>query len=67
MLFVLKKSLTQTEKRINQGKILVAHSDQAVMDKITSLLDKNGYQAVTSSGDHSNPQGNKGVPLSCCY
>jgi len=49
MLFVLKKSLTQTEKRINQGKILVAHSDQAVMDKITSLLDKNGYQTVTSS------------------
>ena len=49
MLFVLKKSLTPTEKRINQGKILVAHSDQAVMDKITSLLDKNGYQTVTSS------------------
>ena len=49
MLFVLKKSLPQTEKGINQGKVLVAHSDQAVMDKITSLLDENGYQAVTSS------------------
>ena len=49
IIFVLKKSLTQTEKGIDQGKVLVAHSDQAVMDKITSLLDKNGYQTVTSS------------------
>jgi PleD family two-component response regulator len=49
IIFVFKKSLTQTEKGINQGKILIAHSDQAVMDKITSLLDKNGYQVVTSS------------------
>jgi len=31
-------------KRINKGKILIAHSDPAVMDAITSLLDKSGYQ-----------------------
>jgi CheY-like chemotaxis protein len=49
IIFVFKKSLTQTEKGINQGKILVAHSDQAIMDKITSLLDESGYQTVTSS------------------
>jgi two-component system cell cycle response regulator DivK len=48
-IFVLKKSTVLSIKRINQGKILVAHSDPIVMDKITSLLDKNGYQTVTSS------------------
>ena len=47
--FVLKKSIISPMKRINKGKILIAHSDPAVMDGITSLLDKNGYQTVTSS------------------
>jgi CheY-like chemotaxis protein len=49
MVFGFKKSLIQTGKEINQGKVLVAHSDSAVMAEITSLLDKNGYQTVTSS------------------
>ena len=47
--FVLKKSIVLSIKRINEGKILVAHSDPTVMDEITSLLDENGYQTVTSS------------------
>jgi CheY-like chemotaxis protein len=48
-IFVLKKSRVLSIKRINQGKILVAHSDPIVMYEITSLLDGNGYQTVTSS------------------
>jgi predicted Zn finger-like uncharacterized protein len=47
--FVLKKSIVSPMKRINKGKILIAHSDPAVMAAITSLLNKNGYQTVTSS------------------
>jgi len=47
--FVLKKSTIAPIKTINQGKILVAHSNPTVMDEITSLLDENGYQTVTSS------------------
>jgi len=42
--FILKKSIVSPMKRINKGKILIAHSDPAVMDAITSLLDKSGYQ-----------------------
>jgi PleD family two-component response regulator len=49
MVFVLKKSRALSIKRINQDKILVAHSDPIVMDEITSLLNGNGYQTVTSS------------------
>jgi two-component system cell cycle response regulator DivK len=48
-IFVLKKSTVLSIKRLNQDKILVAHSDPVVMDEITSLLDENGYQTVTSS------------------
>jgi CheY-like chemotaxis protein len=48
-IFVLKKSRVLPIKKINRGKIVVAHSDPIVMDEITSLLDENGYQTVTSS------------------
>jgi CheY-like chemotaxis protein len=48
-IFVFKKSIALPKEGINQGKILVAHSDPAVMHGITSLLAKNGYQTVTSS------------------
>ena len=48
-IFVLKKSTGLSIEKIKQGKILVAHSDPIVMDEITSLLDENGYQTVTSS------------------
>lgn len=47
--FILKKSILASIKTTNHSKILVAHSDPAVMDKITSLLDENGYESVTSS------------------
>jgi CheY-like chemotaxis protein len=47
--FVLKRSIDLPIKRINKGKILVAHSDPAVMNEITSLLGEKGYQTVTSS------------------
>jgi len=48
-ILVFKKPVAIPEEEINQGKILVAHSDPAVMHKITSLLTQNGYQTVTSS------------------
>ena len=47
--FVIKKFLTPQKEAIHQDKILVAHSDPTVICKITELLTKNGYHAVTSS------------------
>jgi CheY-like chemotaxis protein len=48
-ILVFKKPVAIPEEEMNQGKILVAHSDPTVMYEITSLLAKNGYQTVTSS------------------
>ena len=48
-ILVIKNLLALQKEGIHQDKILVAHSDAAVIDKITALLSKNGYQAVTSS------------------
>jgi CheY-like chemotaxis protein/predicted RNA-binding Zn-ribbon protein involved in translation (DUF1610 family) len=47
--FVFKKKVALPREEIHLGKVLVAHSDPAVMHKITSLLVGNGYQTVTSS------------------
>jgi CheY-like chemotaxis protein len=47
--FVPKKSIVLPTGKIIKGKILVAHSDTAFVDEITSCLEKNGYQTVTSS------------------
>ncbi len=44
----LKKPLIQPAKGLNRGKILIAHSDPAIVDNVASLLNENGYQTLTS-------------------
>lgn len=46
---LVKKTPTPPEKHIDNIKILVAHSNPKITDEITSLLKKNGYQAITAS------------------
>jgi predicted Zn finger-like uncharacterized protein len=46
--FVTKKPLSIPEKVTIQGKILVAHSNPAIINEIISLLTQNGYQTIVS-------------------
>jgi predicted Zn finger-like uncharacterized protein len=48
VLFV-KKPVPVSTKEVDKTKIIVAHSNPAIVNEITSLLNKNGYQTITSS------------------
>lgn len=47
--FLVKKPLDIPKRAIDNNKILVAHSNPALMDKIIALLTKEGYQIITAS------------------
>ena len=47
--FLVKKSLAIPKKETDSNKVLVAHSNTAMMDEIISLLTKEGYQIITAS------------------
>jgi predicted Zn finger-like uncharacterized protein len=47
VLFV-KKPVPASTKEVDKTKIIVAHSNPAIVNEITSLLNKNGYQTITS-------------------
>lgn len=48
VLFV-KKPQPVLKKEIDKNKVLVAHSNQAILDEIKSILSRNGYNIITSS------------------
>ncbi len=47
VLFV-KKPQPVLKKEIDKNKVLVAHSNQAILDEINSILSRNGYNIITS-------------------
>jgi len=47
--FVAKRPVPVPKKAIDYNKVLVAHSDAAIVNEITSLLNQSGYQTVTAS------------------
>lgn len=46
---LVKKPVAVTKKAMDNNKVLIAHSNPAVINEITSLLTKNGYQTITAS------------------
>jgi predicted Zn finger-like uncharacterized protein len=48
-ILLVKKPLSVPEKPVDDVKVLVAHSNPARTEEITSLLNKNGYKTITAS------------------
>ncbi len=46
---LVKKPVAVTKKAMDNNKVLIAHSNPAVINEITSLLTKNGYQTITAT------------------
>jgi predicted Zn finger-like uncharacterized protein len=46
---LVKKPVAVPKKAMDNNKVLIAHSNPAVINEITSLLTKNGYQTITAS------------------
>lgn len=46
---LVKKPVAVTKKAMDNNKVLISHSNPAVINEITSLLTKNGYQTITAS------------------
>lgn len=46
---LVKKPAVLPKRVLDNNKILIAHSNPAVMNEITSLLIKNGFRAITAS------------------
>lgn len=46
---LVKKPLPVPEKPVDNVKILIAHSNPAIIGEVTSLLNKDGYQTITAS------------------
>jgi predicted Zn finger-like uncharacterized protein len=46
---LVKKPAALPKKAMEKGKILVAHSNPAIITEITSLLTENGYQTITAT------------------
>lgn len=47
--FLVKKPVAVTKKAMDNNKVLISHSNPAVINEITSLLTKNGYQTITAT------------------
>jgi predicted Zn finger-like uncharacterized protein len=48
-ILLVKRPLPVPEKAVDNVKILVAHSNPAVSNEITSLLQENGYRTITAA------------------
>lgn len=48
-IFIVKKPVAISKKAVDYNKVLVAHSNPAIVTEVTSLLTKSGYQTVTAS------------------
>ena len=46
---LVKKPVAVTKKAMDNNKVLISHSNPAVINEITSLLTKNGYQTITAT------------------
>lgn len=46
---LVKKPVAVTKKAMDNNKVLISHSNPAVINEITLLLTKNGYQTITAS------------------
>jgi CheY-like chemotaxis protein len=46
---LVKKPVAVPKKAMDNNKVLIAHSNPAVINEIASLLAKNGYQTITAS------------------
>ena len=49
IVFLVKKPLAIPKKAIDNNKILVAHSNPAMINEIVALLSQKGYQIITAS------------------
>lgn len=45
---LVKKPAALSKKAIDNNKILIAHSKPAIVNEVTALLTKNGYQTITA-------------------
>jgi predicted Zn finger-like uncharacterized protein len=46
---LVKKPVAVTKKAMDNNKVLISHSNPAVINEISSLLTKNGYQTITAT------------------
>lgn len=46
---LVRKPVAVTKKAMDNNKVLISHSNPAVINEITSLLTKNGYQTITAT------------------
>jgi predicted Zn finger-like uncharacterized protein len=46
---LVKKPAALPKKAMDKNKILIAHSNPAIIDEVISILTKNGYQIITAS------------------
>jgi len=46
---LVKKPVAVTKKAMDNNKVLISHSNPAVINEITSLLTKNGYHTITAT------------------
>ena len=46
---LVKKPVAVTKKAMDNNKVLISHSNPAVINEITSLLTKNGYRTITAT------------------
>ena len=46
---LVKKPVAVTKKAMDNNKVLISHSNPAIINEITSLLTKNGYQTITAT------------------